>query len=91
MVELGSGRLVPGFEEQLEGAGAGEERTISDHLPRRLPSGDLAGKQAEFAIYVKEIKAKDLPEVDDELAAEAGLRHARRAARRHPRAPDRGA
>jgi trigger factor len=73
MVELGSGRLVPGFEEQLEGAGAGEERTVQITFPDDYQGGDLAGKQAEFAISVKEIKAKDLPEVDDELAAEAGF------------------
>ena len=72
MVELGSGRLVPGFEEQLEGAGAGQERAVSVTFPDDYP-GELAGKQAEFAIQVKEIKAKDLPEVDDELAAEAGF------------------
>jgi trigger factor len=73
MVELGSGRLVPGFEEQLEGASAGEERTIQITFPDDYPGGDLAGKQAEFAISVKEIKAKELPEVDDDLAIEAGF------------------
>ena len=73
MIELGSGRLVPGFEEQLEGASAGEERTIQITFPDDYPGGDLAGKQAEFAITVKEIKAKDLPAVDDELAVEAGF------------------
>jgi trigger factor len=64
---------VPGFEEQLEGASAGEERTIQITFPDDYPGGDLAGKQAEFAITVKEIKAKDLPEIDDELAVEAGF------------------
>jgi trigger factor len=73
MVELGSGRLVPGFEEQLEGAVAGEERTIQITFPDDYPGGDLAGQQAEFAISVKEIKAKNLPELDDELAVEAGF------------------
>jgi trigger factor len=73
MVELGSGRLVPGFEEQLEGAAAGEERALQITFPDDYPGGDLAGQQAEFAISVKEIKAKDLPAVDDELAIEAGF------------------
>ena len=73
MVELGSGRLVPGFEEQLEGASAGEERSVSITFPEDYGAGELAGKEAEFAITVKEIKAKDLPELDDELAAEAGF------------------
>jgi trigger factor len=73
MVELGSGRLVPGFEDQLEGASAGDERTVSITFPEEYASEDLAGKQAEFAVTVKEVKAKELPEVDDELAAEAGF------------------
>jgi trigger factor len=73
MVELGSGRLVPGFEDQLEGAGAGEERTVTVTFPEDYQAEDLAGQEAEFAVTVKEVKAKDLPEVDDELAAEAGF------------------
>ncbi len=73
MVELGSGRLVPGFEEQLEGAGAGEDRTVKVDFPEDYGAAELAGKQAEFAVSVKEIKAKDLPALDDELAAEAGF------------------
>jgi trigger factor len=73
MVELGSGRLVPGFEDQLEGAAAGDERTVSITFPDDYMAEDLAGKQAEFAVTVKEVKAKELPEVDDDLAAEAGF------------------
>jgi trigger factor len=73
MVELGSGRLVPGFEEQLEGAGAGEERTVTVTFPDDYQVEELAGKEAQFAVTVKEVKAKDLPEIDDELAAEAGF------------------
>jgi trigger factor len=73
MIELGSGRLIPGFEEQLEGASAGEDRTVKVDFPEDYGAEDLAGKSAEFAVTVKEIKAKDLPEVDDDLAAEAGF------------------
>jgi trigger factor len=73
MVELGSGRLVPGFEEQLEGASAGDERTVKIEFPEDYGAAELAGREAEFAVTVKEIKAKDLPEVDDDLAAEAGF------------------
>jgi len=84
MVELGSGRLVPGFEDQLEGASAGEEKTVTIAFPEASESGDeraargrgaedLAGREAVFAVTVKEVKAKDLPELDDELAAEAGF------------------
>jgi trigger factor len=73
MVELGSGRLVPGFEEQLEGSSAGEERTVTVTFPEEYGAEELAGKEAQFAVKVKEVKAKDLPELDDELAAEAGF------------------
>ena len=74
MVELGSGRLVPGFEEQLQGAAAGEERTVTVDLPRRLPAPpSWPARRREFAVSVKEVKAKELPELDDDLAAEAGF------------------
>src|SRR3954453_8624121 len=73
MIELGSGRLVPGFEDQLEGASAGEDRTVRVSFPDDYPAEELAGRDAEFAVTVKEVKAKDLPEVDDDLAAEAGF------------------
>jgi trigger factor len=73
MVELGSGRLVPGFEEQLEGASGGEERTVTITFPEDYQASQLAGKEAEFAVTVREVKAKQLPPLDDELAAEAGF------------------
>src|SRR4051794_29487602 len=73
MIELGSGRLVPGFEEQLEGAVGGESRTVTITFPDDYPAPDLAGRDAEFAVTVREVKAKQLPELDDELAAEAGF------------------
>ena len=72
VVELGSGRLVPGFEEQLEGASAGDERTVKIEFPEDYGAEDLAGKEAEFAVTVKEVKEKRLPELDDDLAVEAG-------------------
>jgi trigger factor len=73
MVELGSGRLVPGFEEQLVGATAGEQRTVKITFPDDYGAEELAGNEAEFAVTVKEVKAKDLPAVDDDLATEAGF------------------
>jgi trigger factor len=73
MIELGSGRLVPGFEEQLSGAQAGEERTVTLTFPDDYGAEELAGNEAEFAVTVKEVKAKELPPVDDELATEAGF------------------
>ncbi|HTU85995.1 MAG TPA: trigger factor [Solirubrobacteraceae bacterium] len=71
LLELGSGRLVPGFEEQLTGAGAGEDRTVTITFPEDYPATELAGKQAQFAVTVNEVKEKRLPELDDEFAAEA--------------------
>jgi trigger factor len=73
MIELGSGRLVPGFEEQLTGAAAGDERTVTVTFPDDYGAEELAGNEAEFAVTVKEVKAKELPELDDDLATEAGF------------------
>jgi trigger factor len=73
MVELGSGRLVPGFEDQLEGTAAGDERTVEVTFPDDYPASELAGREAQFAVTVKEVKAKELPALDDDLAAEAGF------------------
>ena len=70
LIELGSGRLVPGFEEQLVGASAGDERTVTVTFPDDYPAPELAGKEAQFAVTVNDVKAKNLPEADDELAAD---------------------
>ena len=71
LIELGSGRLVEGFEEQLKGSSAGDERTVTVEFPEDYRAEDLAGKTAEFAVDVKEVKRKDLPELDDEFAVNA--------------------
>jgi trigger factor len=73
MIELGSAGLVPGFEEQLTGAAAGDERSVTITFPEDYGAGDLAGRDALFAVTVKEVKAKELPPVDDDLAVEAGF------------------
>lgn len=70
LLELGSGRLIPGFEEQLVGAGAGDRRTVTVTLPDDAPEG-LGGQAATFEVTVNEVKAKRLPELDDEFAVEA--------------------
>ncbi len=70
MVELGSGRLIPGFEEQLVGATAGEERTVEVTFPDEYGAAHLAGKDATFAVSVKEVKEKVLPELDDDFAVD---------------------
>jgi trigger factor len=72
VVELGSGRLIPGFEEQLAGTSAAEERTVELTFPDDYPAEHLAGKDASFAVEVKEVKEKRLPELDDDFAVEAG-------------------
>jgi trigger factor len=70
LMELGSGRLVPGFEEQLIGAGQGDQRTVEVTFPEGYP-GDLGGKVAQFVVTVHEVKAKRLPELDDDWASDA--------------------
>jgi trigger factor len=72
LVELGSGRLIPGFEEQLDGVAAGDEREVKVTFPDDYPAEHLAGKDASFAVTAKEIKEKRLPELDDDFAVEAG-------------------
>ncbi|HEX2231901.1 MAG TPA: trigger factor [Thermoleophilaceae bacterium] len=72
LLELGSGRLIPGFEEQLGEAQAGEKRQVEVTFPDDYPAEELAGKQAVFEVEVKEVKQKRLPELDDDFAVEAG-------------------
>jgi trigger factor len=72
LLELGSGRLIEGFEQQLEGAAAEDERTVEVTFPEDYQAEHLASKDASFAVTVKEVKEKRLPELDDELAVEAG-------------------
>jgi trigger factor len=73
LVELGSGNLIPGFEEGLEGAGAGETRTIQVSFPADYQSQELAGADASFEVTVKEVKHKHLPEVDEDFAVDMGF------------------
>jgi trigger factor len=72
LLELGSGRLLPGFEEQLVGASAGEQRTIEVTFPADYQDERLAGRRARFEVTVGEVKAKRLPALDDEFALQAG-------------------
>ena len=73
LVELGSGRLIPGFEDQLVGAAAGETRSVEVVFPEDYGVEELRGRPATFAVTVKEVKAKQLPELDDELAEQNGF------------------
>lgn len=72
MLELGSGRLIPGFEDQLVGASAGDDVEVKVTFPEEYQAEGLAGKDAVFETSVKEVKEKRLPELDDDLAVEAG-------------------
>jgi trigger factor len=73
LIELGSGNLIPGFEEGLEGAAAGEARTIEVSFPEDYQSEQLAGADASFEVTVKEVKHKLLPEVDEDFAVDMGF------------------
>jgi trigger factor len=73
LVELGSGNLIPGFEEGLDGAAAGETRTIELSFPADYSSAELAGTDATFEVTVKEVKHKQLPEVDEDFAVDMGF------------------
>lgn len=66
-LSLGSGNFIPGFEEQVVGHSTGEEFTITVTFPEDYQAEELKGKEAEFKIVLHEIKAKELPEVDDEF------------------------
>jgi trigger factor len=72
VVQLGSGRLIPGFEERLDGARAGDELEVEITFPDDYASDELAGRDAIFTVQVKEVKEKRLPELDDDFAVEAG-------------------
>ena len=71
LIELGSGRLVPGFEEQLTGAKAGDQRTVKITFPDDYGAEELKGRDAEFEVTVNEVKRKELPELDDDFASDA--------------------
>lgn len=67
---IGSGAFIPGFEEQLVGAEIGKEVEVNVTFPEDYQAEDLKGKAAVFKCTVKEIKEKELPELDDEFASE---------------------
>ena len=67
-LELGSGQFIPGFEEQLVGHAAGETVEVNVTFPEDYQATDLAGKDAKFVTTIHEVKEKEVPELDDELA-----------------------
>jgi trigger factor len=72
-IVLGSGRFIPGFEDQLDGAKAGEERDVKVKFPEDFGGAAIAGKDAEFSVTVREVKAPEEVPIDDELAKKIGL------------------
>ncbi|MEQ3465998.1 trigger factor [Enterococcus cecorum] len=67
-LELGSGSFIPGFEDQLVGAKAGDDVEVKVTFPEDYQAEDLAGQEAIFKVKVHEVKEKELPELDDEFA-----------------------
>jgi trigger factor len=71
LLELGEGRVLPELEKALEGAKPGEDRKADVPFPDDYPAEEVAGKTAEFDVKVKEVREKELPDLDDDFAAEA--------------------
>ena len=71
-LELGTNRMLPGFEEQLVGVKCGDQKEIRITLPEDYRNKDAAGKEGLFKVTVKEIKRKELPELDDDFARQFG-------------------
>src|SRR5438874_7999288 len=72
-IELGGGRFIPGFEDQLIGAKRGEDRTVNVAFPADYGAPDLAGKDAVFEVKVKEVRQRLPAAIDDSLAEAVGL------------------
>ncbi|HXA53895.1 MAG TPA: trigger factor [Solirubrobacteraceae bacterium] len=73
LLELGSGALIEGLEAGLVGASAGDTRTLALTLPDSREREELAGRDVSFEVTVKEVKRKQLPAVDDDLAVDTGF------------------
>lgn len=73
LLVLGSGRMIPGFEEALLGVAAGEDRVINPTFPEDYQNLDLAGKTAEFTVTVNSVSAPQLPELNDDFFAMFGV------------------
>ncbi|MEX2107022.1 MAG: trigger factor [Solirubrobacterales bacterium] len=71
LLALGSGQLIEGFEEQLSGAEPGQDRAVEVTFPDDYQAEHLAGRKAVFNVKVKEVREKNLPELDDDFASDA--------------------
>ncbi|MGB5442973.1 MAG: trigger factor [Gammaproteobacteria bacterium] len=72
-LELGSNTMIPGFEDQLAGASAGDERTLKITFPHNYQAAEVAGKEAEFKVKVHSVSEPVLPELDDDFARAFGV------------------
>jgi trigger factor len=72
-LELGAGQFIPGFEDQLEGAKAGDQREVAVTFPADYGASDLAGKAAGFEVEVKEVRAITPQPIDESLAEAVGM------------------
>jgi len=72
-IEIGSGSMIAGFEDQLVGVSAGDEKTLEVAFPDDYPSATVAGKAASFAVKVHKVSEKVLPELDDDFARAFGI------------------
>lgn len=72
-IDLGAGRMIDGFEEQLEGIRPGEERDLEVTFPEEYGASELAGRTATFSVTCKSVQAGKLPEVDEEFARQFGI------------------
>ena len=72
-IELGTGEFIPGFEDQLVGARAGESRDVEVEFPEEYNAAHLAGKAAVFSVEVKEIRERKAVDPDDEMAKRIGF------------------
>ncbi len=71
-LEIGASRFIPGFEDQLIGAQAGDDRDVNVSFPDPYGNAELAGKDAVFAVHVVDVRKRQVPELDDEFAKDVG-------------------
>jgi len=71
-LEIGGGRFIPGFEDQLTGAQAGDDRDVTVTFPEVYGNQEVAGKEAVFAVHIVDIRKPQIPELDDEFAKDLG-------------------
>jgi trigger factor len=71
-IEIGADRFIPGFEDQLTGAQAGDDREVRVTFPESYGNAEIAGKEAVFAAHVVDVRKRKIPELDDEFAKDVG-------------------